>query len=287
MTSSLKRELAMTVLFAGALAADITLTLGVQCLLLLPAMMVVGFVRTWQRDECEPLDQRLGMAITFGFGWAMLAMLVLIVVGLAISVLVIALAAGIAAAIDRARLAGSALPTDGEALGRRTFAGTAHAVGAPEFLPTLDMPVIAWVARQGLRRRWSSGSRFELRDEHRRVLVEPTAAVIREAPLVFERGRVRDALRVLAGVNPARRFRVWSIHEGNTVFVVGETRLEADPSAPTLRDPGRVHVFVGAATVGFGPRRLEIAKASRRIVLAGALAISAGGIAIATALGWM
>ena len=283
MTPSLKRDLAVTALFAGALVAGVTMSVGWQFVMLALAMLVLGFAWTWPRVAHHRLKSRLATPITVGFAGVAIAMFVLVAIGLVVTVLVIASVAVIAAAVDRARLVGAAIPGDGEGRGRCVFAGTAHAVGPPASIPALDRTAVAWVARQG-RRRWSSVDRFELRDEQRRVLVEPGAAVIRGTALVIQRGLAQKAARALDGADPKEPIRVWSIDEGETVFVVGEPRLEADPNAPTLRDPGRVHVFVGNAVIGHGDRHGALAAAVRRLVLAGAVAVSAGGIAVATAL---
>ncbi|HWU89759.1 MAG TPA: hypothetical protein VN253_20995 [Kofleriaceae bacterium] len=278
------RELAAAGGLAAALAAELVLTPWAHVLVVSGAVMMALVGWTWRRHAHEWLQPRIASSFLSGFAGFVVTMLAIAEVG--VSALVLAAAAGAAgaAALERSRLRGAPMPTQGEARGRVAFEGTAHALGDPPRVPGADREVALWLVRQG-RRRWSSTGRIELRDEQRKVWIEPDGARVRRAPWVVVGPLRRAMARALDGADPSGPIRVWSFRDGDRVHVVGEARLEDDPSAASFRDPGRVHVFSGDVLVGAGWLADARRRAHARLLIWSALAACAGGLVVARLAG--
>lgn len=278
-----KAEVAVAVLAAGTLAASVVLGRGAEAAVAGGAVACVIVPWTWPRTADEKLRSRIAttsFAAMAGFAAALFASAPL---GAAAVVAVIAAVVAVIAARGAAGLAAAALPAEGEAAGRAVFEGTVHAVGAAETVPGSGLEVVAWVARQG-RRRWASTARFEVRSEARRVALEPGQAQIAGAAWVPGVALGRAVTQALEGAKPTRLVRVWSLHEGDRVFVVGRAKLADDPAALGLRDPGRISVFVGDARIGAEAHAAAVRAGRLRVAVAAAVAIAAAAAAVVEVL---
>lgn len=277
-------EAAVAVVAAATLVADLVLPRATEGIVLGGAVACAIVPWTWPRTGDEKLRSRI--ATTAFAAMAGFAAVLFASAPLGAAVVVAAVAAVVAAvAVHGVRkLDGAPLPAQGEATGRASFEGTVHALGEPQRVPGNDLEVVAWVARQGLRR-WASSARFEVRSKDRRVALDPGQAQIVGRPWVLRRALGRAAAKALDGANPARLIRAWSLREGDRAYVIGDAALADDPAAPTLRDPAWISVFAGDALIGPGTLAAARGAARMRVVLAAGLAIAAAAVAVTDQLG--
>lgn len=231
---------------------------------------------TWPRTVMDSLvHQRVAAVATvwmFSLGGLLFAFM-------GYPVVTTAALAGIALAlaiVRGRRLHAAALP-EGEARGRVRFEGTAHAIGDPVQLPSVaKLDCVAWLVRQG-DRRWASDARFEVRSGERRVLVEPSGTTSLDSPWRAERFTLR-AIADEVGAGKDKLLRVWMVHEGEPVVVVGEPTLEDDDARPGYREPARLHRF-STAVIARGTHATAMRAVHGRLAIAIVLGAAAGAIA--------
>lgn len=281
--------MAVAVGAAVVLAATSVIPWRLHALAVGSVTLVIVAGGLWVRRDHDRLRPRIaGSAIAGLVGFAA-AFVVVAETTAATFVLGAAIVALGAAALERARLRGAPVPVQTETNRRVAFEGTAHAIGDPPHVPGTDRDVAMWVAEHE-RQRWTSTSRFEIRDDQRRVIVDPAPARVRATPWLMS-GAIGDAAARTLGADASlpRRLRtpirVWSFRDGDQVHVVGTVTLENDPLAPTLRDPARVSVFTANPVIGAGRLTEARRRASVRLWLSTAIAIGAGALMAATAGG--
>lgn len=279
MTSQLRRELTVGAVLAATLATGLVVSRTEHEFILAGVVMLGSSVWMWPRVAHHKVRSRVSTPIVVG----MIGCAVALWAGLAVGAAMVGLGFSVAfigaAALERVRLRGAPLPAHGEAHGRVTFEGTTHALGRPPHLPGMEHAVAVWVARQG-RKRWSSTNRVELRGKERKVQVDPASARLRCTPWILTPLLARDAARELDGADPDRPIHVWSLSDGDPVYVVGGATIENDPGAPTFRDPESVSVFIGDLVIGMGRRSLAWREVNTRLALWTALAAGAGTLAV-------
>jgi len=263
-------------------AATLVIPWRLHALAVAGATLVILARVTWIRGEHDMLRERIAGAAIAGFAGFAAAFVVVAETSAATFVLGAAFVALCAAGIERTQLRGAPVPVQAEANGRVAFEGTVHAIGDPPHEPGTDRAVAMWVARHE-RRRWTSPSRFEIRSEQRRVLVDPEPMRVRDTPRLIGGATWEAAARTLgADTSQPRRFRepirVWSFDDGAHVYIVGGVRLEDDPSAPALRDPVRVSMFSGDVLIGAGRLADARRRADVRLWTWSAIAIGAGAL---------
>lgn len=282
--SELALELAIGIALAAALVAGELISYATQIMLLAGVIAVWMTIWVWPAAQHERRKTRLATpvaAAVLGFG---AAMVIGIQIGPATLVLCVAAIAAAAAAIDRRRLRARSLPAEGEVSGVVAFEGTAHAIGERTTVPSTEIAVVLWVARQGARR-WSSSQLVEIRSASRRVLVEPGQARVRGPAWTPSPRLVRAVASKLPEADAGEPLKLWFVSDGAPVYVMGTASWRDDPDAPTLRDPGRISVFTGNALIGAGRRLAALRIAGTRILVSGALGACAGALAIVHALG--
>ena len=284
MRSELSREVTVGATLAATLAAGLVLSPPAHLLVLACVVMMWLSGWTWRRGSHDGLRNRIASTFLVGVVGFAFVLLAGAWAGVPILVLAVAVAAACAAAVERARLGGAPIPAEGEARGRVAFDGTAHARGEPPRLPGTERVVAMWIARQG-RRRWSSTGRVELRGPQGKVWLEPARARVRGAPSILPAQRTGNAARELDGADPSDDIQLWSVSDGDPLYVVGAVTLQEDPDSPSFRDAGRVNVFTGDVVVGMGQRGEALRHLHTRLLIAGGLAACAGGLALATRLG--
>lgn len=283
-----RRDVALAIAAIAVLAATLVMPWRLHALVAACATLLILVVVLWIRGEHDMLKERIAGSFIGGLAGFAAVFFVVVQVG-AVAAVGGAAALGLCAAgLERRRLRGAAVPVQAEAEGQVAFEGTVHAIGDPPRVPGTDMVVAMWLARHD-KGRWSSKSRFEIRSEERRVLVEPEQMRVRGTVWAMGLATGNSAKEALgADTTVPRRLstpmRVWSFKDGDHVYLIGGVTLEDDPSAPGLRDPQRISVFTRAPLIG--PGRLADARqrADIRMWIWTAIAIAAGGL-MATGLG--
>ena len=281
--SELALELAIGIALAAALVAGELISYATQIMLLAGVIAAWMTIWVWPAAQHDRLKIRLATPVATAILGFAAAMVIGIQIGPAILVLCVAAIAAAAAALDRRRLRADPLPPDGEVSGVVAFQGTAHATGAPATVPGTEIASVLWVARQG-RRRWSSSQLVEIRSASRRVLVEPDQARMRGPAWEPSPRLVRAVASKLPEADAGEPLKLWLVSDGAPVYVMGTATWRDDAAAPTLRDPGRISVFTGAAVIGEGRWLEALRLAGARIVVSGALGACAAAVAIAHAL---
>jgi hypothetical protein len=288
MTHDSGRDFAMAAGATVLLAATLVVPWRLHALAFASVTLVTLAAVFWVRGAHDILRQRIAGSAIAGFAGFAATFFAVAETSAAAFVLGLAVIALLAAGLESTRLRGAPVPENTEANGRVAFEGTVYAVGESPHVPGTDRDVAIWIARHE-RRLWRSASRFEIRSDRRRVLVDPARARVRSAPWLMSGATWMAAAATLGvDISGLKRYRslirVWSFGDGDRVYVVGRAGLDDDPSAPMPGDRACVTVFAGDLVIGAGGLTEARRRARVRLGLSAAIAIGAGSL-VAASLG--